>query len=428
MTLSLGPAEHVPPVRKFSQNPDVRTGRPIDPAAPPTVHKRRGRPRATETPDLTSLSGPTPQIFEETEIPEDLDANTLDALAEIFLPREGGWLRDGMLGVVADSVDDLEIARIATTNRLRILTRNEPDADGKNRGFGLTLDHPQVARLALIAESLSQAEKDAIKALEQAMAKHPLGPWAKRTSGVGLKQLARLLAAIGDPAWNDLHNRPRTLGELYAYSGLHAVRPYPTPKKKTDDAVSVDSASRDDSVRNEDEVTPSSQEAQLLQAALAILDPESEETSSSGETPGTAEDDTIRVAPRRIRGQRANWSETARKRAWLIAAQCVKIANSPYRAVYQTGRDKYRDAVHRTPCHRCGPSGKPAAVGTPLSLGHQHARAIRLGAKAMLKDLWTEARRLHAEADAARQAEMPASNDVDGNSGAQESAADSVES
>jgi hypothetical protein len=32
------------------------------------------------------------------------------------------------------------------------------------------------------------------------MRAHPLGPWVKRTTGVGEKTGARLLAAIGDPA------------------------------------------------------------------------------------------------------------------------------------------------------------------------------------------------------------------------------------
>ena len=38
--------------------------------------------------------------------------------------------------------------------------------------------------------------------------------------GVGLKQAGRLLAVTGDPAWNSLHERPRTLAELWAYCGL----------------------------------------------------------------------------------------------------------------------------------------------------------------------------------------------------------------
>jgi hypothetical protein len=34
-------------------------------------------------------------------------------------------------------------------------------------------------------------------------------------------------------------------------------------------------------------------------------------------------------------------------------------------------------------------------MGTPLSPGHQHARAVRIVAKEILKDLWIEARNLY---------------------------------
>ena len=57
--------------------------------------------------------------------------------------------------------------------------------------------------------------------------------------------------------------------------------------------------------------------------------------------------------------------------------------------------DEYADAVHAAECKRCGPKGKPAQPGSPLSAAHQHARAIRLIAKAILRDLWTESERLH---------------------------------
>jgi hypothetical protein len=101
-------------------------------------------------------------------------------------------------------------------------------------------------------------------------------------------------------------------------------------------------------------------------------------------------------------------------RVYLIAEACIKFDGkpdkndrprplSPYRAVYDTGRAKYAGAVHPAPCRRCGPSGSPAAAGTPLSPGHQHARALRLVMKAILRDLWAEARLLHGESQEASQ-------------------------
>lgn len=97
-------------------------------------------------------------------------------------------------------------------------------------------------------------------------------------------------------------------------------------------------------------------------------------------------------SPKRKRGEQGNWNTEARTRTYLIAESCVKQMHSPYRAVYDEGRAKYAESLHDGECKRCGPSGKPAQPGSPLSAGHQHARAMRLMAKAILKDLWLAAR------------------------------------
>ena len=240
----------------------------------------------------------------------------------------GGWLRDPVLGILADVLDDLETVRIANENRVRQLTRTEEDSDGEERGHGLTLDNPMVKKLVTSVESLAQAEKDATANLQKAMKAHPLGPWVKSQAGVGEKQAARLLATIGDPFWNDLHNRPRTVSELWAFCGY------------------------------------------------AVHDGH---------------------AQARRRGERSNWSADAKMRTYLIAVSCVKQSaeKSKYRRVYDEGRAKYADAVHPHDCKRCGPAGKPALAGSPLSAGHQHNRAIRLISKELLKDLWIASRDLY---------------------------------
>lgn len=101
----------------------------------------------------------------------------------------------------------------------------------------------------------------------------------------------------------------------------------------------------------------------------------------------------------RRRGQKGNWSHEARMRGYLVAVSIVKTNKGPYRRVYDLAREKYADAKHERPCVRCGPSGHPAAEGTPLSAGHQHARALRATIKEVLRDMWVEAKRLHEEAD-----------------------------
>jgi hypothetical protein len=106
-------------------------------------------------------------------------------------------------------------------------------------------------------------------------------------------------------------------------------------------------------------------------------------------------------APARTRGHQANWNTEARTRAYLIAESCIKHATSPYRKVYDEGRAKYQDSTHSVECKRCGPSGNPAKAGSPLSDGHKHARAMRLVAKAVLKDLWLAARDAEEDLDRA---------------------------
>lgn len=140
-------------------------------------------------------------------------------------------LFDPVLAMTAESVDDLERTRIAGENRLRQLTRVGEDKDGGERGFGLTLEHPAVKRQAEIVAQLQATEHTAVLALQKAMRAHPLGPWVKAQKGIGEKQAARLLACIGDPYWNTLHDRPRTVSELWAYCG-YDVRGGQGPRRR----------------------------------------------------------------------------------------------------------------------------------------------------------------------------------------------------
>lgn len=281
--------------------------------------------------------------------------------------RPGGFLRDPVIGVLADVLDDLEKVRIANANRVRILTRNEADADGENRGFGLTEDHPEVKKLALTVKALEAAEHDAILNLQRALRKHPLAAFQKRHKGVGEKQFARLLAVLGDPYWNDLHDRPRTVSELWAYAGFHVIRTSGSGHA-TGGAQCTTAAAGSNS-------TPT---ANLL-----------------ARNRGSA---AVGVAPKRTRGQQSNWSEDARKRVWVIASAMPKFPGGQYEQVYRQAREKYADATHPTDCVRCGPAGKPALAGSDLSDGHKHARAVRIVAKELLKDMWRESKSIYEEA------------------------------
>jgi hypothetical protein len=71
-----------------------------------------------------------------------------------------------------------------------------------------------------------------------------------------------------------------------------------------------------------------------------------------------------------------------------MAESMLKNRASAFRYVYDEGRAKYAESTHQVECKRCGPSGKPAQVGSELSNGHKHARAMRLVMKAVLADIW----------------------------------------
>jgi len=126
---------------------------------------------------------------------------------------------DYTLALSADALDDLEKTRISMQNRYRQMTRTESDADGEQRGFGLPEDSYAVMRVKALTESLLEQEKEATKILEKVMKSHALSGWVKTKKGVGLKQGARLIAAVGDPYWNTLHERPRSVQEFWSYCG-----------------------------------------------------------------------------------------------------------------------------------------------------------------------------------------------------------------
>lgn len=230
---------------------------------------------------------------------------------------------DPLLGMSADVLDDLEKTRIMNENRLRQFTRpaGQADEDGEYRGFGLDESHPDVARQAALVDGLKKLEEDAIKNLERAMKKNPLGPWVKKQTGLGFKQTARLLASLRDPFWNDLHERPRTVSELWQYAGHGSES-------------------------------------------------------------------------RKKRGHQVFWNPDAKMRLWNISNSCIKTKGH-YRNVYDDRRAETAEKVHTRECVRCGPSGKPAQPGTPWAKGHQHADALRIVGKEILRDMWLEAKRIH---------------------------------
>lgn len=97
---------------------------------------------------------------------------------------------------------------------------------------------------------------------------------------------------------------------------------------------------------------------------------------------------------RKRKGQQVTWSPEAKMRLWNMVQPIIK-GSGPYRDVYDDRRAETADRTHNEECVRCGPAGKPAAVGSAWNKGHQHADAMRIVGKEILRDLWIEARRIH---------------------------------
>lgn len=272
-------------------------------------------------------------------------------------PTMSNRLYDPGLYLLASHLDAVEDLRKATENRLRQATRSVADKDGQVRGLGLLDGDPAVISTSTMLDELVKLEHVTVLDLQRALRRHPLGAWQKRQVGVGEKQLARLLAAIGDPFWHALHDRPRTVSELWAYSGLHTL-----PVGQTLDDTQTVNAEEEPADRAPDQRLDDTQSA------------------------------PVRGAARRRKGERANWSADAKTRAYLIAESCSKQRSSPYREVYDKRRAVTAEKIHDRPCPQCNGAGKTELILSPWKPGHQHADALRIVSKAILKDLWIAAR------------------------------------
>lgn len=232
----------------------------------------------------------------------------------------------------ADRLTDIERARIAAENQHRALTKPVTiEAHGYTIEKG-DPDHPDALLLAEHVAQLRAVERAITRELEGYVMASPFGPWIEARKGIGAKSIGRLLGLVGNPAWHPVHERPRTLGQLKAYCGLHVI---------------------------------------------------------DGR------------APRRKKGVQGNWNTLART---ILIGHIAESAykQGHYRTTYEAARLRYESAVHEHECrNRVKPPGKPNGCGTrenpewgepgsPLRPGHQHARALRAVAKAVLRDLYDE--------------------------------------
>ena len=239
--------------------------------------------------------------------------------------------------VLADALTDMEDLRERTEHRARSLMV-------KTKGLAVE----QEVRLLDLIKLFRKEEHDLTLALEAAMREHPLGSWVAGAVGVGEKQAARMIAAVGDPYWHRREDRPRSLGELWSYCGL------------TQDHRGVARAHR----RGETANWSSEAKKRTLNVARKVV--------QSGVRKVEDHDVSEDYDP------------------------CRRVALTWQGQIYLDTRAKYLDAVHPYECLQCGPAGHPALTGSPLNLAHQHARAVRYVAKeCILKEIWLEAQAIH---------------------------------
>lgn len=258
-------------------------------------------------------------------------------------------LVDDTLAVLANQVGDLETFRKACASQLGALTRTGPDKDGNLRGWGLPADHPAAIQQEAVVAGVKALEDAAIKALEKHLKRSPMGPWVLAQKGLGFKTIARLLAATGDPYWNSLHDRPRTVAELRSYCGYGDA----TAQRK----VKGLRVGWSPEARMRGFVCSSGVKQGLRKPCYSLKD-----------------EDDKHIGGAHVEG-------------------CVC---SPYRVLYDTEKARYVGSVHHEECHRCTGKGKPPApIGSPRKAAHIDAIALRAVTKRLLKNLWHEAKRLH---------------------------------
>lgn len=135
---------------------------------------------------------------------------------------------DPMLFTLAQTLQDYETLRIAEEHRLRIFSMpsDVPDEDGVCRGFGYAEDSNEVQIVKGLIDPLKDLEHRTVLSLQKRMRVNPIWPYFKDVRGVGEKTLARLMACIGDPYLRPLDDGsyvPRTVGQLWAYCGMHTM-------------------------------------------------------------------------------------------------------------------------------------------------------------------------------------------------------------
>lgn len=282
------------------------------------------------------------------------------------------------LRILAESFEDAQRARISCTNRME---RGGVPADFFVSELAALASAENVVRLALVRRYRRLVRSEL----------HGVDEWQRAEFGIGEHLLARLLGHLGHPRvaspyhWEGegasrklIPDLPyaRTLAQLRAYCGHGDPTRRPRRGMTAEEAFALGNPRCKMLVHLLAEATikcrPIEQPLTMVAAAGTSSRPPIDRTS----TRSSPADEIELPAP-------------AHRTA---ALQTTGGLRRTFRSVYDARRVATADRVHVGDCVRCGPSGKPATVGSPWSAAHQHADALRVVGKEILADLWQAAR------------------------------------
>lgn len=244
------------------------------------------------------------------------------------IPPSSGWVE---LRVLAEVFTDAQQLRIATENRVREL----------GGAFAERVAEPFRASEHAARLELRRTYRRVVPA--------EIVAWQKAEKGVGADLLARLLGHLGDPyiatphAWMADARDGHVCDPLRCGKGRHLVV-----------------------------FQPFTRTVSQLWSYCGHGDP------TRRKFKGMTADDALGLG-----------SPVCKMLVHLLAEACMKQqAGNRYRDFYEARRLVTADRVHAVARARCGPSGRPAAEGSPWSKAHQHADVLRIVGKELLRDLW----------------------------------------
>lgn len=89
----------------------------------------------------------------------------------------------------------------------------------RSMSFYESIFDPSIRQAMDYHDSIRGYEDGVAKVLEKSMMLHPLADFVHSTPGLGPKTVGRVLAAVGNPAWNQTADCPRSRDQLRQYCG-----------------------------------------------------------------------------------------------------------------------------------------------------------------------------------------------------------------